>query len=640
MSAPHSRSIASTTVLYLVAACLMLVGVEVWRELATREETVTHAREDARGIANLLAQHTTNALAGAERAAAAVSSALDRVDRANWNGRLPDFLHPPPPPGRPPQLPPLAFDRIESTNLHPEVLLLFDESGVLRAASAPGAPASAAQMVPLAFAHHAASSSPRTFFAAPVAVGPGKEPGLSLSRRIDRPDGSFGGMVVAVMPSRYFTEVFTGLDIDLARRIAILTFDGQVLAAIGAGAGPDVVTGQLTTEVIDGSAILDRQTDAPAPDPTRIEALANSLSYPLSVIVELDEGKVLSPWLAGAQLRLAITLLAVALLGFLGWRLVGQMRGRRASEAALARKDAEFRLLAEGASDVVERYSFAGERLYISPAIERLTGFTPEERRGTNAYDLLHEDDRPLLRAAARRLEAGESEQETVTFRTAHRDGREIWLESSFRRASDGETVVGVTRDVTSRKLIELQLALMASIDGLTGLSNRRAFDAAISREVESARTSGQPLALLLVDADRFKRYNDDYGHLAGDSALRAIADVLRSLARPSVDLAARYGGEEMVLLLPGIDQDGARRLGRELCRRVQALSLPHSRNMPWGVVTVSVGVGCVDATTPESLMTSEWLISSADLALYDAKSQGRNQMVARTGSFAERLAG
>jgi diguanylate cyclase (GGDEF)-like protein len=157
---------------------------------------------------------------------------------------------------------------------------------------------------------------------------------------------------------------------------------------------------------------------------------------------------------------------------------------------------------------------------------------------------------------------------------------------------------------------------------------------------VARSRRTGAPLALLMIDADRFKRFNDDHGHLAGDACLKSIAAVVAMGARRPTDLAARYGGEELALLLPDTSLDAARAIAADLCRQVQALVIPHERNLPWRVATVSIGVAAIDPRDEEGVHDGSWLISTADLALYDAKSQGRNQCVAAPSRVRSRLAG
>lgn len=169
-------------------------------------------------------------------------------------------------------------------------------------------------------------------------------------------------------------------------------------------------------------------------------------------------------------------------------------------------------------------------------------------------------------------------------------------------------------------------LTVLADHDSLTGIANRRRFEAALAHEFARAARSGAPLSLLMFDVDYFKRYNDTYGHVAGDACLRQVAQALEnSLVRPA-DLAARYGGEEFVALLPDTDPAGARMVAERIRQAVMALAIPHAGNGA-GIVTVSVGVhtGSAGAGMAEGGVTA--LVERADALLYQAKQSGRNQV-------------
>jgi diguanylate cyclase (GGDEF) domain len=178
------------------------------------------------------------------------------------------------------------------------------------------------------------------------------------------------------------------------------------------------------------------------------------------------------------------------------------------------------------------------------------------------------------------------------------------------------------------REKAEAKLAVLARTDGLTGLANRRCFDEQLAREWHRSVRDRTPLSLVIVDIDRFKQFNDIYGHQAGDNCLRTVAQALGTVAQRPADLAARYGGEEMVLLLPATDAEGAAKVAERLRSAIETLALPHSGNGPKGVVTVSVGTATLHPG-PEALgRRCDSLVSLADHALYDAKRQGRNKVV------------
>jgi diguanylate cyclase (GGDEF)-like protein len=166
------------------------------------------------------------------------------------------------------------------------------------------------------------------------------------------------------------------------------------------------------------------------------------------------------------------------------------------------------------------------------------------------------------------------------------------------------------------------KLELLSSLDGLTGLFNRRYFDANLLKEWKQALRTHTPISLLIVDIDHFKGYNDRYGHLEGDDCLRKVAQALyEALLRP-IDIVARYGGEEFTAILPDTDQEGAEMVARRMMDHVAGLDIPHPGGTETGRVTVSIG-----ATTlmPSGKFSANSLLDYADRALYEAKEAGRN---------------
>ncbi len=176
------------------------------------------------------------------------------------------------------------------------------------------------------------------------------------------------------------------------------------------------------------------------------------------------------------------------------------------------------------------------------------------------------------------------------------------------------------------RKSDELQK--LVCLDGLTGIANRRAFDQALALEWRRFTRTHAPMSLLMVDVDYFKRYNDCFGHLAGDDCLKAVAGVLHGMAKRAGDVAARYGGEEFVLLLPQTPLEQAEKIAQDLCDQVYGLARPHPCSDAAPVVTVSVGVACLAHQVGDGVAGADYLqelLSAADKALYRAKAAGRN---------------
>ncbi|MDN4051979.1 diguanylate cyclase [Massilia sp. YIM B02763] len=180
---------------------------------------------------------------------------------------------------------------------------------------------------------------------------------------------------------------------------------------------------------------------------------------------------------------------------------------------------------------------------------------------------------------------------------------------------------------VRQRRMLER----LANVDGLTELANRRRFDELYAMEWQRAQRNGWPLSVALLDIDAFKQYNDHYGHPAGDRALRAVARTAAAWMRRPADLAARYGGEELVLLLPDTDAAQARTLMEELRDAVAALQVAHAASHVAPVVTVSIGGATLGSHRDIGPESAAELFEAADAHLYRAKQEGRNRVVWRT---------
>jgi diguanylate cyclase (GGDEF)-like protein len=174
-------------------------------------------------------------------------------------------------------------------------------------------------------------------------------------------------------------------------------------------------------------------------------------------------------------------------------------------------------------------------------------------------------------------------------------------------------------------RIANQHLEELASLDGLTGLANRRGFDRELESRWQNAAEQCRPLALLMVDIDHFKLFNDRYGHVRGDTCLSAVGETLSLVALHEAVLVARYGGEEFAVLLPGLNTARATALGEQARRAIEDLLISHAE-APRGVVTISVGVASL---VPESQQSAADLVEAADRALYDAKRRGRNAVVA-----------
>ena len=299
------------------------------------------------------------------------------------------------------------------------------------------------------------------------------------------------------------------------------------------------------------------------------------------------------------------------------------------AETRLMNSEKRSRLLAENAWEVIWTMDLDGKITYVSPAVERMRGITPEEAM-RQSLDEIHPPESAAsvadyYRQVFAAIEAG---TEPPMFRGENeyyrKDGSIMTGELQVIPHLDGSgkviELIGVTRDISERKVFEAELRNLAVTDTLTGVWNRRHGTELLTADL-SARRPGQALSLLMLDIDHFKTINDTFGHQAGDHVLIEIASRLRRSLRGS-DMVARWGGEEFVVLLRDCALPDALRLAEEI--RAAIAELPFGT---MGSLTVSVGVA--EAHAGEDLTT--WL-ERADQALYRAKRAGRNEVIADSG--------
>ena len=229
-----------------------------------------------------------------------------------------------------------------------------------------------------------------------------------------------------------------------------------------------------------------------------------------------------------------------------------------------------------------------------------------------------------------RRMKADEALRDIpVIFVTAHNDeaaetlGLEVGAVDFISKPINTNIVRARVKTHLTLKAQSDLLRNWVYLDGLTGVHNRRFFEERLASEWARAARSGAALSAVMIDVDRFKRFNDHYGHQAGDDCLRRVAACLRAGLKRPADLVARYGGEEFVCLLPDTPPEGALALARQLGHQVQALAIQHARSDVAAHVTVSLGV-CTGLVVAGSAATE--LVRQADAQLYSAKSQGRNR--------------
>jgi diguanylate cyclase (GGDEF)-like protein len=284
-------------------------------------------------------------------------------------------------------------------------------------------------------------------------------------------------------------------------------------------------------------------------------------------------------------------------------------------------------------------------------------GFTEDEVASAvpDIYALFHPDDVDLVRQAVADHLAGVTPQYRCEFRLRSKQGHWVWFANYGRimdthTATPGRRLIGVTFNIDDRKRREDEIAqinrqlteqnrllqqlnatleLLAAKDSLTGLCNRRALMELGANECKRAERFGHPLSVLVVDIDFFKAVNDAWGHFAGDRMICAVASVCAARRRSGVDIVARFGGEEFVIVLPETDRESALSAAESLRAEVASMSVPVNEEGLRASVTVSIGVS---TGMPGSGCSFESLVNRADHALYQAKGTGRNLVYCADG--------
>jgi diguanylate cyclase (GGDEF)-like protein/PAS domain S-box-containing protein len=347
--------------------------------------------------------------------------------------------------------------------------------------------------------------------------------------------------------------------------------------------------------------------------------------------------------LSPAQLQ-ALQILARQTMALLEWRrqtirFVDEIALRVQTEVALRESDARFQAFMDHGPVVAFIKNDQGRYTYANQPFLQRFGFSMNQVLGQSDFDLWP-DAAERIRAIDQSLLSGElgGEQEAIRVDTEaapQPDGStQFWQVYKFVLRQGGgqrRLVAGMAIDITTAKSYEMQLErsqkrlettlkkvqAQSLQDGLTGIHNRRAFDEKIAGEFDRSRRYDVPLSILMIDVDRFKAFNDSFGHLEGDEVLKTMGRLLTEKAR-TCDFVARYGGEEFVIILPSTAQSGASMAAERFRQAVLS--------MPWTQRQVSISVGV--ATLTHTMSTAKDLVSAADQALYSAKQKGRNCVV------------
>lgn len=491
-----------SAVTLLVTVCLSMTLIVIWEAWSSRQY---HLHDKEVAMSNLAQTLASQAQASIKQADTLLFALVDRMEN---DGIDQGGLH------RLQRL--LGAQRGELSQLHG--LFVYDENGQW-IANSNGAEVGAANNSDREyFIYHRDHPDRGPHIGPSIKSRSSGEWIMTVSRRINHPDGSFAGVALATLYLNHFLQLYDSIDMGNNGVINLIADNATIIvrrpfneADIGASLAKSPLFTQLLPNASSGTATIRSVIDGVE----RVVGFRRVEGYPLVVFVALNKDEVLAGWRNQTLLSAGIVALLLGFVGVLGYRLIKLMK---------------------------------------------------QQNRIQNE-------------------------------------------------------LIG-----SQEKLLELNrnLELLALEDALTGLANRRQFDLFIQAEMGRAKRNQAGLALLMIDVDHFKAFNDHYGHLAGDECLRSISAIITDHIKRPGDLAARFGGEEFAVVLPGTDYVGAFLVAEKIRHAVLAAGFRHDES-PEGKVTVSVGVCGFD---PQSQERTKDLIGAADKALYVAKASGRNMSV------------
>lgn len=469
---------------------------------------------------------------------------------------------------------------------------------------------------------------------------------IPLSRRIETPDGRFGGVVVARIKISHFNAYHQRFSLGKQGLIAMDLMSGELVARrpeVSSLIGSSLADTELFRNYLVRFSSGTVTEVSPLDGIERQYAYRRLADYPLVVLAARPVVDSLAGWRTRMMLQSAFVLALICLIAYGGATLVRQVRAQTKAKKQLNESFAKVknleRALDEHAilaiTDTSHRIVYANDRFCS------ISRYSRTELLGQDAGIVASGVHTPAFVQDIRDTIAAGRVWRGDTCNRA-KDGSLYWTSSTVVPFLDADgkpyQYVAIRTDITAQKNAEeylmnaktvlqesnAQLLALSGEDALTGLANRRRFDQALLQESARLARVGMPLALLMIDVDHFKTYNDRYGHPAGDECLRQVARVLQRHAKRPGDLVARYGGEEFAILLANTDHAGARALAEEVRSALIRLALPHQGN-PAGIVTVSIGLHAVAA--PDEHAAATRLVELADQALYAAKAAGRNRV-------------
>ena len=302
--------------------------------------------------------------------------------------------------------------------------------------------------------------------------------------------------------------------------------------------------------------------------------------------------------------------------------MIRDVTTKKRAEKATSESEERFRIIAEHSMDIIKVLDPQGKIIYASPAIEKILGYPVRKMIGKPFYTTIHSDDMEKARNEFKEM-LKTKKYIQINLRRIHQDGHYIWLNTDFvpvlNPEGEVEKIVAISNDITELRKKEKKLAKMAYSDHLTGLPNRRKFMECLQQAIYTSERTGKVTALMVLDCDKFKQINDNFGHDTGDEVIKEFAKRVRTSIR-KMDTLSRVGGDEFTIVLPELSHEqDADAISKRIFEEVRKPMYIKGKKLQ---ITVSIGISFY----PTNTSNMEELFKEADIALYKAKESGRNK--------------